>query len=115
MNTLIKPIMFFIFIMGLIFFLNIVLLFVRINQTDIILNKVSYIVQKDVNDVSELTKDINKLKLQYNNEFNVEYQYYYDNEFLDSTQVEVSTIYHYLGRKKDVTIKKNTIVMNQQM
>lgn len=115
MNVIIKPIMYFMFCCAMMFFINILLLFITTNEATMVLSEAVYIVESNGSDVASMQSDINELEITHNNEFSIELEYLTNQEYLDSTNVVVTTTYNYIGRDHSVEINKNEVVMNKQI
>lgn len=115
MNTITKPFLFFVFIMGFIFFINLVLLFITINQTNMFMDDAALIAENNASNIEQAQQEINSLVKENDNKFQASFEYYYDNEYLDSTKLIVTTEYDYLGRNKVIPITTSKIIMNKQI
>ncbi len=113
MNTITKPFMFLVFVMGLIFFINIVLLNITINKADVFMQKSSYILEKNNLDINKSKSEISKLENASN--YEVTFKYYYDDKYLDAVKLNVKTEYDYIGRDHTVDINKEKLVLNKQL
>lgn len=115
MNVIVKPIMYLMFCCALLSFINILLIFITVNQTSIVLNEAVYIVETYGEDIDGINREINELETKYNNEFQVTLEYMTDQEYTKSTNVEVMTTYEYIARNHSIEITKNEVVMNKQL
>lgn len=115
MNTITKPILFLTFILCFMYFLNLTLLFVTINKTDMVLNRVSYIVEKNGSDKNAIKSEVDALLSSYKTNYEVSYDYEENDDFRDVTKITIKTMYKYIGRDKQVEIEKSNVVMNTQM
>ncbi len=115
MSIMLKPIGFFMFICTMIFFYNIVFIFITINKVHLVSNEVAYIVEKNGSNIDYSKQEIEQVLNEYNTNFEVEYLYDDQQSFLESIEVVVSTNYEYLGMNRDLLIKQGKIVMNKQM
>ncbi len=115
MSVMLKPIGFFMFICTILFFYNLVFIFITNNKVDIVSNEVALIVERNGSKIENSKIEISQLLSGYNTIFEVEYNYDDQVDFLDSVEVIVSTNYEYLGMDRNLEFKKRKIVMNKQM
>ncbi len=115
MSVMLKPISFFMFICTLLFFYNLVFIFITNNKVDLVSNEVALIVERNGSKIENSKIEINQLLSEYTTIFEVEYNYDDNVNFLESVEVIVSTTYEYLGMERNLEIKNRKIVMNKQM
>lgn len=115
MNVIVKPVMYFMFCIAMLFFINILLLFITTNEATMVLSEAVYIVESNGSNVEAIASDITQLETKHNNEFNIELEYISNQQYLESTNVVVTTTYNYIGRDHSVEINKNEVVMNKQI
>lgn len=115
MNVIVKPIMYLLFCLALLSFINILLIFITVNQTSIVLNEAVYIVETYGNNTEEINSNINELEEKYNNKYIIELQNLENQEYTQSTNVIVTTQYDYIARNHSIDISKNQVVMNKQL
>lgn len=112
MSVIVKPIMFFMFCCALCSFINVLLIFITVNQTTMVLNEAIYVVETYG---SSSATYIQELEEKYSNKFDITLEYMEEQEFKDSTNVVVTTEYEYIARDRTIEIKQNEIVMNKQL
>ncbi len=115
MNVFTKPIMFFFFIICFIWFINVVLIFVQLNQMEVFLQSSALIVEKNGDDIESTEEEISQLNDQYNNKYIIKLEPIDGDQFLDSFELEIEYDYQYFGSRKDRQLKRKTIITNKQM
>ena len=115
MESLIRPLLFFVFMTLFLIFVNIVLIYMTYNNVGIILNEATYIVEKNGSEVQKIETELDQLMQDHNDKFTYELRYMNEQNFLQSTKVIISKEYKYLGRNKTLTIQKSSIAMNKQI
>jgi len=114
-ETITKPIMFFIFICCIIFFFNIVLLFISYNKLDVFLNKSSSIIEKNGKNIPKSRFEIDEVIGTNNEGLTYEIIENDANEFRDSVTLNVEKKFKYIGRSKEINLKKSKVIMNRQI
>lgn len=115
MNSIVKPILFMCFVIGFLFFLNLVCFFISINKLGIVTNHIRYIVTLNGENTDFAKSEVDNYLSSVKGIYNVKYEYEYDNKFLDSTLITVGTEYRYIGMDKKIDFNKQVLVMNTQM
>ena len=114
MNVIIKPIMFFLFIMWFLLFVNILVINIVQNNVGIILQEASYAVESSGSNKDLMEEKIREIENK-NQGYEIELQYQDNNDFRDTTKVTVSYEYDYIALDKTREVTKSNIVMNKQI
>lgn len=115
MNTILKPISFFLFIVCLIWFINIVLIFASYNTTAVFAQEAEIIIDANGNNIQKSKTEINNLKNLKYRDYNFQITELNGNSFQDTYQLIISHVYNYIGINKQQLLERKVLIVNKQL
>lgn len=115
MNSITKPIMFLIFIIMLLWFINIVLIFIDYNRLNFFVQQGEVIVETTGFDSVAISKELSKLNSKYHNKFSYSIHEQDGKDYASSLIFDASIKHKNIYNRKSFDIKKRTLITNKQL
>ncbi len=115
MSTITKPFMFLVFVLAFVFFLDLVLLQVDINKTEMVLDQASIIVEQNEGNQTQIKTKLSELSKSYDNKYSITIDKSSGDTYLDGNEVVVEKVHNYISNNNKVTIHKSNVILNKQL